>query len=204
MEILNETLSVRYVITPYKLLVKEAPTFPQCWDDRHLLPVAQLFMWVWQTEFGFSYLRGKPLTNWATAPAPVTVILIDAVWTGKFNMRMLTLEPSGKSDLANICREPPPLLFPDPLLPEGEFSRLSFSKQTSASASVCSHMLYQLNYQTDQPDRFPVINSFPGDPEALRHAHMVSNGLVAELMVCEGDRNTFGIRTNVGRGMLLL
>lgn len=127
----------------------------------------------------------------------MTVILIDAILTSKFNICMLlTLEPSGKSDLENICREPPPLLSRDPLLPEGECSlRLNFSKQTSASASVCPHMLYQLNHQTDQPDRFPVINSFPGDPGALSHAHMVSNGLVAELMVCEGDLNTFGIRT---------
>lgn len=136
----------------------------------------------------------------------MTVILIDAILTSKFNICMLlTLEPSGKSDLENICREPPPLLCRDPLLPEGECSlHLNFSKQTSASASVCPHMPYQLNYQTDQPDRFPVINSFPGNPGALSHAHMVSNGLVAELMVCEGDLNTFGIRTNVIQGKLCL
>lgn len=136
----------------------------------------------------------------------MTAILIDAILTSKFNICMLlTLEPSGKSDLENICREPPPLLSRDPLLPEGECSlRSNFSKQTSASASVCPHMLYQLSHQTDQPDRFPVINSFPGDPGALSHAHMVSNGLVAELMVCEGDLNTFGIRTNGSQGKLLL
>lgn len=117
---------------------------------------------------------------------------------------MLTLEPSGKSDLENICREPPPLLFPDPRFPKGEFSRLSFSKQTPASAAMCPHMLCQLNHQTAQPDRFPVMESLTRAPEALSHEHMVSNGLVAELVLCEGDPNTFGIRTSVGWGKLLL
>ena len=117
---------------------------------------------------------------------------------------MLTWEPSGKSDLENICRKRLLCFSQTHSFLKESFSRLNISKPTSASDTMCPHMPHQLNYQTSQTDRFPVISSFPGDPEALSRAHMVSGGLVAELMLYEGDLNTFGIRPNVGRGALLL
>lgn len=58
---------------------------------------------------------------------------------------------------------------------------------------------------SEQPARWLPSDEFSSwGPQALSHAHVVSNGLVTELMPYEGDLHAFGIRTHVGWGKLCL